>query len=173
MSDLSVLGSRLLLAVIFFLAGVGKLLSPTPREYEIVNVERLHIRVLIRLMPFLEIGLSGALLFGRWPLVSAVVSSSFLLIFTLILLNAYKQPQQKGCSCFGYREGERITREQITFNILLMVPALLLVLAREGSAVSPIWHLKTEEWLAAALIAMPFLGARLLLAEASRWNSIR
>jgi uncharacterized membrane protein YphA (DoxX/SURF4 family) len=119
---------RLFLGGIFVYAGLVKLANPLEfaallDAYELLSPERVIWTAGI--IPWLEIVLGMALIFGLWTRFMAASAGAFLVFFIVVMLVTYLRGIEADCGCFG--GGERISPFTLVRDLLFVLPALYLV----------------------------------------------
>lgn len=97
--------SRLVLGVVFILAGLAKLGLPAAMAASITSYEMPLpsglVNVMANVMPALELGVGVWLLLGLFTRYAAGVSGLLLLVFTIAIGQAWARGLQINCGCFG------------------------------------------------------------------------
>ncbi len=102
--------SRLVLGVIFALAGLAKLglpfaMSESIRAYE-MGLPPLMVDVMSNVLPPIELGVGIWLLLGLFTRFSAGVTATLMVIFTIAITQAWARGLDINCGCFGGPIGE-------------------------------------------------------------------
>jgi uncharacterized membrane protein YphA (DoxX/SURF4 family) len=123
--DLAVLGVRLLLAAVFAVAAVAKLLDLEGSRNAMrgFGVRDRTASVLGLVVPVAELSVAAALVLqptARWGAVGAVV---LLLAFSAGIVNALRRGQKPDCHCFGQLHSAPAGRETLGRNLGLAVLA--------------------------------------------------
>jgi uncharacterized membrane protein YphA (DoxX/SURF4 family) len=131
-------GARVLLAVVFIIAGVAKLRDRpgTLRALAGFGVPARLRRVAAIALPLAELGTAVALLFpasARWGGVAAL----FLLVaFCAGISYALHQGRTPDCNCFGQLHSAPAGRGTLLRNVALAAPAILVVAEGPGPSIS-------------------------------------
>jgi hypothetical protein len=151
-----IVGATVVLAVVFGVAGVGKMLAPN-RHFDVV-VGGLEV--------VLAIGLASGL-------VPALIAVSAFLVTLIYAAHAFR-PLGRPCSCFGDRLPQTTVWAQRWRNGLLLTVAAFLVVLRLQPTPSlrnfPALAITIGAVVAAALIAGPWMATWLRPAELPRTN---
>ncbi len=166
------LASRLLLSCVFFFSGFGKIIWPGPDSSGMLTAANLRLPSLVRknlrCIPYIEIALASSLAIGFWPALLASLSLAFLLVATLLVWRAIRRGYRGGCSCFGHRVGDRVTAEDVLFNLQLIGGAVFLLYVGRYSGSYPLWEVSARGFGIAILMAIPVLATRFILTEIKR-----
>ncbi len=120
---------RIVLAGIFFLAGIGKLLDLKGSEKAIkgFGVPEDLAKPFSVLLPVAEIVFAVLLLFVGTSWFGAIGASLLLLIFISGMLWQMKQGNAPDCHCFGQIHSEPVGKKSLLRNVIFAVLALVLV----------------------------------------------
>jgi methylamine dehydrogenase accessory protein MauD len=135
--DTAVLLIRILLAAVFALAGVGKLLDRdgsrrSLRDFGMSDALANPVSVLL---PLAELAVAAGLVFrptAQWALVGALL---LLLAFMAGIANALRHGVQPDCNCFGQIHSAPAGRETLIRNGILAALAVFALAAGPGPAV--------------------------------------
>ena len=132
-----VLGIRLVLAVVFLTAGVGKLLdlAGSRRAVQDFGVPERAAGVVGTLLPIAELATGVALIFkptGRWGALAAVV---LLAAFVAGIGLALARGEQPDCHCFGQIHSAPASRLTLVRNAVLAALAVVVIAYGSGPAV--------------------------------------
>ncbi len=119
--------ARLLLAGVFIYAGYTKLENPLQFAVAVEGYELASPNVVIwivKLLPWVEIGLGVGLLLGVYIRYTAAFTCGFLLFFIGIMLLTYLRGIEADCGCFGV--GEKISPFTLIRDTMFIFPALYL-----------------------------------------------
>jgi putative oxidoreductase len=124
-----VLGTRIVVACVFIVAGMLKLgADPTGHMsiLESVGVKpRPSIRRLTAALPICEIVI-GLWLLGNWQTAPALLAALCLLtLFSILVTTALLKGYQGSCGCFGNHSKRRLGVSDILFNVLLTLGTLV------------------------------------------------
>ncbi|MGI8730715.1 MAG: TlpA family protein disulfide reductase [Solirubrobacteraceae bacterium] len=148
------------LALVFIAAGVGKLLDPSGSRTALqgFGVSGRWSGVAVRLLPVAELAVAAALLTQPLARIGAAAALLLLAAFIFGVGNALRQGRAPDCHCFGQLHSAPAGRGTIVRNVVLAVPALLVVVAGPGDALA---GLSTE---GSALVAVSALAVALAVA---------
>ncbi len=171
--DALLLTCRCLLAVVFLVAAVGKLLDPSGsrRALEAFGVPRIFVPAGARLLPSVELAAAIALVLApsaRWGAVGALL---LLLAFAAAVARVMARGQAPDCHCFGQLHSEPAGRATLVRNLALIVPAVVVIAGGPGPALD-----EALEGLSAAqlaLVATAVLAAVLAVAVGQLWSDRR
>lgn len=161
----AVLGLHFLLAAVFAVAGVGKLLdlAGSRRAVSAFGVPRRWADVAGTLLPFAELAVAVALLIqqtARWGALAALV---LLIAFLVGLVRALSQERAPDCHCFGQLHSEPVGRRTVARNAVLAILAGVLVAVGPGPGLGEWLSARTGLELAALGLAIGFGIAGLAL----------
>jgi methylamine dehydrogenase accessory protein MauD len=133
----TVLGLRMLLAVVFLTAGVGKLvdLSGSRQAVEDFGVPERAARTVGLLLPLAELVAALALVFrasARW---GALLALLLLAAFIAGIARALSRGEQPDCHCFGQLHSAPAGRSTLARNGVLAALAVVIVAYGSGPAV--------------------------------------
>jgi uncharacterized membrane protein YphA (DoxX/SURF4 family) len=127
---------RIFLALIFIFAGIEKIGNPINFSIAISNYKLFPLTIInfsAVVIPWIEI-ISGILLmFGVSVKENAVIITSLLFIFTILIIISLFRGLNIDCGCFGTVLGSRIGLMKVGENILQIISGLLLI--KYGSSV--------------------------------------
>jgi thiol-disulfide isomerase/thioredoxin/uncharacterized membrane protein YphA (DoxX/SURF4 family) len=162
----AVLAARLLLAAVFAVAGVAKLLDRrgTREALQEFGVPPFGLSAGAILLPVAELATAVALVpapSARW---GGVAAFALLLAFIGGIANALRRGRSPDCHCFGQIHSEPAGRSTLFRNGALAAAALLVVVEGPGPSVTAWVSDRTGIELAAtvAIIAAAFFGAAAL-----------
>jgi uncharacterized membrane protein YphA (DoxX/SURF4 family) len=99
---------RLTLAIIFFYAGIEKIINPQEFAVAIYNYQLLPdfvINVLVVVLPWLEVIIAISLVIGIYSQGAALISALLFLIFAMALTINLVRGLDISCGCFGTSSG--------------------------------------------------------------------
>ena len=99
---------RLILAIIFFYAGIGKITDPGEFAVAIYNYQLLpdfFVNALAVILPWLEIVIATCLVTGLYVRGAALISSALFLTFATALTISLVRGLDISCGCFGTASG--------------------------------------------------------------------
>jgi thiol-disulfide isomerase/thioredoxin/uncharacterized membrane protein YphA (DoxX/SURF4 family) len=165
--------ARCLLAAIFLVAAVGKLLDAQGARtaLEEFGVPARAIRPAGLALPLAEIVVAGALLVRPSAVPGAAGALILLLIFTGGVARAISQGRAPDCHCFGQIHSQPAGPLTLIRNIVLCIPAVLVLLAGSGPSLDG--ALGALHGAQIALVATAILAALLALAVAQLWGDVR
>src|SRR3954470_24846909 len=136
--DAVALAARLLLAAVFVVAGVGKLADlpgfrGTLRGFGLGG--RLP-RIGAVALPIAELATAAALLVQPLAIWGAGAALLLLVAFTGAIVNALARGDAPDCGCFGALHSAPVGRRQVVRNAALAAPAVFVVAAGPGSAIT-------------------------------------
>lgn len=125
---------RIVLACVFALAGIGKLLDPagSAKAVKDFGVPESMAVPLSYALPAAEIVTAAFLLFISSSWFGAIGASILLATFVGGMLWQYSQGKSPECHCFGQMHSEPVSPKSIARNVVLLSLALLLVVAGRG-----------------------------------------
>ena len=140
---------RIALVAVFLLAAIPKLLDPMTFAKDIANyrvffplIGQSYIYPVAMFMPGLELVAALALLFGKWKRAGSLLTAGLLLLFIVLIGQAYARGLNIDCGCFG-RAGasialaQKVGLQKILENTLWLIMALFIFLRSRA--------LRTEE----------------------------
>ena len=162
---------RIIVGVVFLLAGLLKRsggISAQSSLLEAVGIERDGVRrLLVRVLPALEVGLGLWLLTG-WRATQALGTALCLLVaFALVLLRALMRGYEGSCGCFG-SETARVGVASLAFDVLLLlvVGAALVVHINGGpEAENSIAHAGRADLLVIGLASLWLFAVNAMMRE--------
>jgi len=155
--------ARIFLAVVFFLAGVSKLVDRpgTRQALADFDVPARLVDSLVFVLPAAELAVATALLFpttARWGAVGGLV---LLALFVVGLTRVLRRGETPDCHCFGQLHSEPASWTTVARNVVLAIPAAYVALTGPGPSLAS-WvdsTNATDLWLIA-------IGALAILATA-------
>jgi uncharacterized membrane protein YphA (DoxX/SURF4 family) len=171
--DALLLSIRCVLAVVFVVAAVGKLvdLDGSRRALEEFGVPARAARFGGVALPVVEFGVGVALLFpptARWGAVGAL---ALLLMFAAGVARVMARGEAPDCHCFGQIHSEPAGRSTLIRNLALAVLAAVVVFAGPGPTVNG--ALGSLHGAEVALAAVSVFAAVLAVAVAQLWGDRR
>lgn len=138
--------SVILLAVLFFSAGVAKIKAVDTLEGVIGNFRLLPkglVRPIALVLPPVEIAITAALLLPATRAFGAVGAAGLLLVFTIaIAINLVRGRREIDCGCFSSELKQNLSAGLVARNVLLATCAFWLVASASGATAgtaSPPW----------------------------------
>jgi thiol-disulfide isomerase/thioredoxin/uncharacterized membrane protein YphA (DoxX/SURF4 family) len=158
--DSVVLAARLVLAGVFVVAAVGKLLDlPSSRRSLIgFGVPEPLANVLGTVLPFAELAVAIALIpepSAQWGALGALV---LLLAFAAGIGNALRKGEAPDCNCFGAIHSEPASAKMLVRNLVLAAVALVAVIWGPGPAITTWVSDRTAAELVAVLIGIALIA---------------
>jgi uncharacterized membrane protein YphA (DoxX/SURF4 family)/peroxiredoxin len=134
----AVLAARLLLAAVFILAGVGKLLDLRGSRDAVAGfgLREPAAGVIGNLLPFAEIAAGIALLVRPAATGGAIAALVLLAAFIAGMASALARGEAPDCHCFGAIHSEPVSPSQIMRNVVLGGVAVFVVIAGPGKAIT-------------------------------------
>jgi putative oxidoreductase len=116
---------QIVLGGIFVYAGLAKVVDPirfasSLLGYQIIPVSL--VRPLVIAMPWVEIGLGGLLIIGKYPRIVSGFLVGLLSLFTLLIMYAMSQGWIIDCGCFG--SPRPANGQKVLENIVMLLIAL-------------------------------------------------
>jgi putative oxidoreductase len=102
------LACRLILAIIFFYAAIGKIAAPAEFAVAIYNYQLLPdfaVNAFAVILPWLEIAIATCLVAGIYVRGAALISSALFLTFATALTISLVRGLDISCGCFGAASG--------------------------------------------------------------------
>lgn len=126
--DAILLALRLILAAVFLLAGIGKLLDRkgSKKALSDFGVPRFLVGGLAVMLPVAEILVAAALIFVQTSWFGSVGAALLLSIFVIGMLVQYSKGNAPDCHCFGQIHSEPVGVRSIVRNAMLLAGALFL-----------------------------------------------
>lgn len=155
------LAARLVLAAVFVVAGVGKLMDLRGSRRALVGfgVPESVANIAGTGLPIAELATAALLVFRPTAVVGAVLAFVLLLSFIAGMANALRRGEAPDCHCFGAIHSAPVGRGHIVRNVLLAALALFVIVGGPGPAV--------DSWIsahsAAVLVAVATGTAALVL----------
>jgi thiol-disulfide isomerase/thioredoxin/uncharacterized membrane protein YphA (DoxX/SURF4 family) len=168
--DALLLSVRVVLAAVFLVAAVGKLLDleGSRRALEEFGVPARLARPGGAVLPVAELLVATALLIrpsARW---GATVALLLLLAFVAGVVRAMSRGQAPDCHCFGQIHSEPAGRSTLIRNAVLAAGATLVLVAGPGPSLNG--GLASLHGAEIALVAVSVLSAALAMAVAQLWG---
>jgi uncharacterized membrane protein YphA (DoxX/SURF4 family)/peroxiredoxin len=165
--------ARLCLAVVFLIAGVGKLADRpgTRQALADFDVPRRLADPLQLLLPVAELAVATALLFpttARWGAVGSLV---LLALFVVGLTRVLRRGEAPDCHCFGQVHSKPASWTTVARNFALALPAAYVALAGPGPSLTT-WIADTDA-TDLGLIAIGTLAALATIASVLLWRENR
>ena len=158
------LGVRLLLAVVFLAAGIGKLRDRQrfTATLTALDIARPWAAPLATVIPGIELLTGAALLHVDLAPTAAAASLALLAVFTVVATISIKQGTALNCACFGSIVEEPLGLATVVRNAALMALATLVIVVGPGTAVSAAttaWNALTPEIRVLAAVNLVLLIA--------------
>lgn len=166
-----VLLARLLLAVVFVTAAVGKLadLEGSRRTIAAFGMPDFAARLGGRVLPFVELACAVALMpqpTARW---GAVAMGLLLAVFIAAISRALSKGRTPDCNCFGQVSSAQISWRTLARNVALLAIATLVIWKGPGSSLTA-W---TSNQAASSLVAsIAVIACALLGVAAIRYREL-
>lgn len=165
--------ARLGLAMVFAVAGVGKLadLAGSREAVRTFGVRARPANVIGTLLPAAELAVAVSLIgagSARWGAVGGLIALSSFCVGIAVALRAGRQPD---CHCFGQLHSEPVSWRTLARNMVFAAVAALVVLAGPGPSLSSWFGSRPPEqvWgFAAAVVALIVAGQAALI-----WSLLR
>src|SRR4051812_17021942 len=125
---------RVVLAVVFATAGVGKLLDldGSRRAVADFGVPERAAPIVGLLLPIAEFSVAILLIFEPTAQVGAILGALLLAAFMLGIWNALRKGQQPDCHCFGQIHSAPAGRSTLIRNGVLLAAALVVAIGGSG-----------------------------------------
>ena len=164
---------RLLLAGVFAVAGVAKLLDAegSRRALRDFGVSQRLSRPLGLLLPLAELAIAAALVVpdsARW---AAIAAAALLAVFVVAIANALRQGRAPDCHCFGQVHSEPAGRGTLARNAILIGVAGAVAAAGPGPGIHTWVSDRSALELVAAAIALA--AAVVAARKLRRWRDDR
>ncbi len=171
--DALLLSIRCVLAVVFIVAAIGKLLdlAGSRRALADFGVPMCAVRLAGVALPVAELGVAVALLYrptARWGAVGALL---LLLAFTAGVGRAMSRGEAPDCHCFGQIHSKPAGRSTLIRNVVLAAAAAVIVVAGPGPSLDG--ALGSLHGAQVALVAVSVLAAALAVAVGELWADRR
>lgn len=128
--------ARLALGVVFIFAGMEKISNPENFAMAIYAY-RLFPEILINLLavviPWIEVVSGLLLLFGTGARENAVIITSLLLMFIIIILISLARGLNIECGCFGTASGSRVGWQKVLENSGLVILGFYIIVFENRS----------------------------------------
>ena len=137
------LALRIVLAVVFATAGVGKLLDleGSRRAMQDFGVSERAAPAVGLLLPIAELATAILLIFEPTAQVGAILAALLLLAFIAGIANALRKGQEPDCHCFGQIHSAPAGKSTLIRNGVLLVAALVVAIGGSGPAI--------DDWVSA------------------------
>ena len=171
--DALLLSARCVLAVVFLVAAVGKLLDLTASQQALegFGVPPRIARPAGPLLPAAELAVAAALLIQPIALIGAAGALVLLLIFIAGVTYAMSQGRAPDCHCFGQIHSEPAGPSTLIRNGLLVAVAIVILVGGSGPSLNG--GLSSLTGTQAALVAVSAVAALLGVAAAQLWSDKR
>ncbi len=155
---------RLSLAVVYGVAGIGKLLSPQSTDL-LIETFRLspRLRPAVSALATFELTVAGALLLPATSRAAAAVSCLALLLFSALVVRNVSRGLAGSCNCFGRFHSSKIGGWTILRNVVLISISALIVVARTSLLVNGLTWISQHVWLDAAIAVVAATSVAVLL----------
>ena len=133
--NLAVLVLRLVLGVIFVVAGASKIGHAAEFAQQIAMFRLLPqpaVAPVAIVLPFLEVLLGGYLIIGLFTRVAAWVAAALLLVFDLAIASAVMRGLALSCGCFGPNDKTVTTWTEVGRDAIFVVLAVIVALRAPG-----------------------------------------
>ncbi|OGU58247.1 MAG: hypothetical protein A2V66_03380 [Ignavibacteria bacterium RBG_13_36_8] len=130
---------RILLALVFLFAAIGKISNPEEFAVAITNYKMFPtfiINLIAIIVPWIELVIGLLMLFGIAVKENAIIISTFLFCFIIIIAIALIRGLDIQCGCFSTHEGQRIGITKILENFIMLAFGIYLVLFYEDNIFS-------------------------------------
>jgi uncharacterized membrane protein YphA (DoxX/SURF4 family)/peroxiredoxin len=162
---LALLFARLLLAVVFLIAGLAKLadISGSQKTLRDFGVPEVMARPMGIVLPIVETALAVALVPRTWAWWAALGALGLLLVFIAGISYNLARGRRPHCHCFGQLHSVPVGPSALARNILLALVAALVVWFGHGSASLSVtswlmaWSLTQQIALIAAVMAVALM----------------
>jgi putative oxidoreductase len=128
------LACRLILAIIFFYAAIGKIAAPAEFAVAIYNYQLLPdfaVNAFAVILPWLEIAIATCLVAGIYVRGAALISSALFLTFATALTISLVRGLDISCGCFGAASGN-INWFYLGRDLSLMLMSLFVLIYDRG-----------------------------------------
>ena len=167
------LSARCVVAAVFVVAGVGKLLDPDGSREALqgFGVPGRWARLAGPTLPVAELAIAGALLIRPTARIGAALAVALLGIFIAGVARALSEGRAPECHCFGQIHSEPAGRATIIRNAVIAAPAVLILIAGTGPSITR--AVGGLDGTQAALVATAVTAALLALAAAQLLGKTR
>jgi len=167
------LSARGVLAAVFLLAAVGKLLdlAGSRKALEEFGVPVRVAALAGPALPLAELAVAAALLIRPTAVAGAAAGLLLLVVFVGGIARAMAQGRAPDCHCFGQIHSEPVGPAALARNAVLGAPALLILIAGGGPSLDG--ALASLDATQLALVATAVLAASLGVAAAALWGATR
>jgi uncharacterized membrane protein YphA (DoxX/SURF4 family) len=133
---LAVALARLLLAAVFCVAGIGKLLDPggTRRAVHQFGVADGHATVIGSLLGATELAIAAGLLVNATAWWAAAAAIALLALFSAAMVRVMRRGEAPDCRCFGRLHSAPVGRATLVRNALLGGAAVIVLAGGSGGA---------------------------------------
>ena len=121
---------RLIVALVFILAGIEKISDPSAFSISIENYKLFPlftINVMAIILPWIELVAGILLLFGVMVKENSAIISVLLLLFTIAIIISLARGLNIDCGCFGTTLGTQIGLLKVGENLSLLIMSLVLM----------------------------------------------
>ena len=125
--------ARILLGVMWVLAGVEKIADPAQFSRDISNYHLLPFgmeNTVAIVLPWLELFIGLSLIFGLYISSASIISGALMLIFVIFIAQAMERGFNIECGC-GLKEGQMVGRGKIFENLLYFLGSYFILIRKE------------------------------------------
>jgi uncharacterized membrane protein YphA (DoxX/SURF4 family) len=129
-------GARLVVAAVFLMSSLTKLMSPAAFVQNVLNYRILPTapaKALGFTLPYVELGAALLLFSGLFVRSAALVLAALLIAFMVAVAIAIKRGDHLECSCFGLLYREPIGRSTLVRDGILLGLILIVLMVDDGS----------------------------------------
>lgn len=115
---------RIVIGIIFILAGIEKIANPEGFAISIENYKVLPVQIVNLLaipLPWIELIPGLFLLFGISVKENSLIINSLLIVFIILVLTAVLRGLDIECGCFGTFDGHKVGVLKISENTILLL----------------------------------------------------
>ena len=143
--DSVAIAARLFLAAVFLVAGAAKLADQRGSRDAVAGfgVPARAVAVSALLLPLLELAVAGALVITSSARTGAVAALVLLLAFATAIAAALRRGTTPDCHCFGQIHSSPAGPRTLVRNLLLTVPAIVVVAHGTGPGVDAWFEART------------------------------
>ena len=129
--DIFLLLIRLVLAAVFLLAGIGKLLDRAGSEEALrsFDVPRPLVKPAAAVLPWAELAIAIAFLFNSVSWYAAFSAAALLAVFSVVMLWQIQKGNAPDCHCFGQIHSEPVGARSLVRNALFLLLAISLLVS--------------------------------------------